>query len=190
MASSFIHNLSRSFGAALRRYTVTSPALPQEEGQRCHAYGLYGLEVFDCKHYQWTRKYFGFYLEPQVRLIKLNFFAPQPVRLSTSINAIPLDTRELSPGPGTVSFVVPSLAAGPITEVSFGLDCAWKVPQDRRALGVQIFELIISDSCKATRYSPAAIDCNATKQILAPIIRWPLRSKHMRGGTEHRETVA
>ena len=164
MASSFIHNLSRSFGAALRRYTVTSPALPQEEGQRCHAYGLYGLEVFDCKHYQWTRKYFGFYLEPQVRLIKLNFFAPQPVRLSTSINAIPLDTRELSPGPGTVSFVVPSLAAGPITEVSFGLDCAWKVPQDRRALGVQIFELIISDSCKATRYSPAAIDCNATKQ--------------------------
>ena len=31
-------------------------------------------------------------------------------------------------------------------------------------LGVQIFELIISDSCKATRYSPAAIDCNATKQ--------------------------
>jgi radical SAM protein with 4Fe4S-binding SPASM domain len=164
MASSFIQNLSRSLGAVLRRYIVASRALPQQEGQRCHAYGLYGLEVYDGKKYQWTRKYFGFYLEPQVRLITLTFFAPLAARLSAFISATPLDTRELSPGPGTVSFEIPPLADAPLTEISFRLDRAWKVPQDRRKLGIQIFDLFISDSSKATHYPPATLDCNATKQ--------------------------
>ncbi len=134
------------------------------DGQRCYAYGLYGLETFNGEPFQWTRRFFGFYLPARLRMITLTVGVPQPVQISVFINGTLLDTRELWPGHCAVSFAAPLPGTGPGIDVSFRLHRSWQVPKDRRRFGVQLFELQIADDCGVTRYSPASLERNATRE--------------------------
>ncbi len=97
-------------------------------------------------------------------MITLTLRVPQAVQISASINGALLDTRELSPGHCTVSFAAPLPGAGPGVDVSFKLHRSWKVPQDRSRFGVQLFELLITDDRGVTRYLPASLERNATRE--------------------------
>jgi len=143
---------------------TASTALHQADGQRCYAYGLYGLEAFNGEQFQWTRRFFGFYLPARLRMITLTLQVPQAVQISASINGALLDTRELWPGHCTASFAVPLPGAGPGVDVGFKLHRSWKVPQDSRRFGVQLFELLITDDGRVTRYLPASLERNATRE--------------------------
>ncbi len=162
MGSSVIRDLSGA--SKIPGPAAVPPAHPQEEGQRCYAYGLYGLETFNGEQFQWTRRFFGFYFEAGLWMITLKLWVPQPVQISALINGTAFDVKELRPGDCIVSFAVDPARAGSALEVSFRLHRSWQAPDDRRKLGVLLFELLSSGDSKVIRYSPASFERNATRE--------------------------